>query len=107
DAKFCRPFAGKCLAIVGIRTETADQLDRTYRARTHGLRAGLPPRTKNSHHARIFAREIFDAEPIGGANPHALHDAVRKYRQRFAAGARKQQNQAALADAWWRARVPA
>src|SRR5437588_127330 len=45
DAEFCSPFARKCLAIGSARTETADQLDRTYRAHTHGLTAGLPPRT--------------------------------------------------------------
>ena len=46
---------------------------------------------------RILAGEIFDAEPVGGADAHALHDAVGQDRERLAVLDREQQHQADIA----------
>ncbi len=45
----------------------------------------------------VLAGEIFDAEPIGGADPHALHHAVGQDRERLAALHREQQHQSDIA----------
>ena len=47
--------------------------------------------------ARVLAREILDAEPVGGADAHALHDAVGQDRQRLAVLHREQQHQPDIA----------
>ena len=42
----------------------------------------------------VLAREILDAEPVGGADAHALHHAVGHDRERLAVVDREQQHQA-------------
>ena len=82
DAELGAHLLGEGLAVVSIRTEAADRLDRAHGADRHQLRACLPAGAEDADGPRILAREIFCAEAVGGAHAHALHDAVGKDRKR-------------------------
>jgi hypothetical protein len=70
--------------MLAIGAEAADGLDLAHRANRRELRAGLPARAQNADRLRLFAGEIFDAEAVRRADADALHDAVRKDRERLA-----------------------
>ena len=99
DAERVAHLRGKSLPMFRIGTEAADQFDLAHRASRHELRPRLPAGAENADRARILAREIFDAEAVGGADPHALHDAVRHDRQRLAVLGREQEHQPGIAGA--------
>ena len=87
------------VAVFRIGAEAADGRDVAHRADRHELRAGLPAGAEDGDGLGILARQIFDAEPVGGADPHALHDAVGKDRQRLAVLGREQEHQPDIAVA--------
>ena len=88
---------GERVAIFRVRAEAADRLDVAHRAGRHELRAGLPAGAEDADGPRVLAGEIFDAETVGGADAHALHDAVGQDRQRLAGLHREQQHQSDIA----------
>jgi len=49
-----------------------------HRADRHELRAGLPAGAEKRDGLGIFSRQIFDAEAVGGATRHALHQRRRE-----------------------------
>ena len=87
----------RSLAVLGIGAEAADALDIAHRADSHELRAGLPAGAEDPTELRVLAREIFDAEPVGGADPHALHDAIGQDRERLAVSDREQEHEPDIA----------
>ena len=97
DAEQRAHGGGEGVAILRVRTEATDGLDVADGASRRELRAGLPARAEDANGLRVFAGEILDAEPVGCADPHALHHAVGQNRQRLAGRHRKQQDQSDIA----------
>jgi hypothetical protein len=49
-----------------------------------GLKQRMPAGAEDADGLCVRAGEVLDAEPVGGADPHALHDAVRQDGERLA-----------------------
>src|SRR5262245_5864912 len=88
---------GKGFAALRIGAEATDRLDVAHGAGRHQLPARLPAGSENADALRILAGEILDAEPVGGAHAHALHDAVGQDRERLAVLHREQQHESDIA----------
>src|SRR6516164_7407053 len=93
DTKRRGHIAYKRLAVLRIRTEAADPLDAAHGTSRHELRAGLPARAQNTDRPRVPAREIFDGQPVRGADAHALEHAVGQDSQWLSIRGREQEDE--------------